>query len=888
MRSTSSGSVPDQEASPQETITLDTLDRGAIEALVEGTHGAPFDVLGPHQLPAGSGTAYRYVIRAFLPGARSAWVLPESPGGPMPDAPTDTGTDTGAEAPPKPHTRAHQAERLVMRRIDAAGLFSVILPPAADATYPVYLIEAEYADGSYRRLRDPYVFGPITGELDLHLLGEGKHQRAYDVLGAHPCERDGVAGVQFAVWAPNARRVSVVGDFDGWDERALPMRARSGGVWELFIPDLPVGTVYKYAVLSYTGHHTLKADPYAFAAEVRPGTASRVWELGGYEWTDDEWLKARSEREPLTEPLTIYEIHAGSWRPDAGSNDLPRVTYRGLADQLVPYLVELGYTHVQLLPIAEYPFDGSWGYQITGYYAPTARYGTPQDFMYFVEHCHAAGIGVILDWVPGHFPKDAQGLALFDGSHLYEHEDPRRGEQPDWGTLVFNYGRNEVRNFLTANALFWMEHYHIDGLRVDAVASMLYLDYSRKAGEWLPNRYGGRENLEAIAFLREVNELTHGAFPGTITVAEESTAWPLVSRPTYVGGLGFTFKWNMGWMHDILYYFERDPIHRRYHHNALTFSLMYAFSENFILPLSHDEVVHLKGSMLTKMPGDVWQRFANLRALYGYMYGHPGKKLLFMGGEFGQWGEWNYAGWLSWFLLDPAGDRASPHLQLRTLVRDLNRVLRESPALYQVDFEPRGFEWIDCNDAEDSVVSFVRRSSDGQDVLVFVCNFTPVVRYGYRIGAPYPGRYAEVLNTDAAVYGGGNVGNLGEVISQPEPLHGRPDSIALTLPPLATLVLRALNVPPVQRPALTDWRGSATAITDSEDREAPQRATAAAPARAAGASVRRSTPDARRARPPSAARSTPARPTAAPAGAARTRRARRATRPPSTPDSGSS
>jgi 1,4-alpha-glucan branching enzyme len=679
-----------------------------------------------------------------------------------------------------------------MRRIHPQGLFSAVLENETDC--PAYQLEVEYPDGSRRRLRDPYSFGPLLSEYDLHLLGEGRHHQAYERLGAHPRFHEGAAGVAFAVWAPNARRVSVVGDFNGWDVRALPMRLRSGGIWELFVPDLPIGATYKYAILSWTaGYHVLKADPFAFAAELRPGTASRIWELDHYTWTDHDWMAQRAQRDPLNAPLTIYELHAGSWSPDQGTEGDPIVTYRGLAHQLVPYLLEMGYTHVQLMPIAEHPFDGSWGYQVTGYFAPTSRYGTPQDFMYFVDYCHQHGIGVLLDWVPAHFPRDEHGLAYFDGSHLYEHADPRQGEHPDWGTLVFNLGRHEVRNFLLSNALFWLEKYHVDGLRVDAVASMLYLDYSRKTGEWLPNQYGGRENLEAIAFLREFNELVHGEHPGTMTVAEESTAWPLVSRPTYLGGLGFTFKWNMGWMHDVLHYFSHDPIHRRYHHNELTFSMMYAFTENFILPFSHDEVVHLKGSMLGKMPGDVWQKFANLRALFGYMYGHPGKKLIFMGGELGQWAEWNYAGWLSWFLLGPAGDTPSLHAQLRGLVHDLNLLLRRSPALYEVDFEPAGFEWIDCNDADHSTLSFIRRSADGRDLLVFVCNFTPVPRYGYRIGVPAPGRYAEVLNTDAAVYGGSNVGNLGEVTSEPVPMHGRPHALVLTLPPLATIAFRLVD-----------------------------------------------------------------------------------------------
>lgn len=753
--------------------SIDPLDPAVMEKLVRGEHGAPFDVLGPHEVTVAGATVQ--VIRAFLPGARAAWVirLTDTLGAPEHDLPA----------------------RSAMHRLHSQGFFSAVIE-GTDA-YESYILEAEYENGSHRRLRDPYAFRPLLSAFDLHLLGEGTMEQAYERLGAHPQVVDGVAGIAFGVWAPNAQRVSVVGEFNGWDERVLPMRLRSGGIWELFVPDLSHGALYKYAILSWNaGYRALKADPYAFAAEMRPGTASRVWNLDGYSWSDDAWMTQRAARDPLVAPMSIYELHVGSWRPDPDTQAPSAVTYRGLAHQLVPYLHNLGYTHVELMPIAEYPFDGSWGYQVTGYFAPTSRYGTPQDFMYFVDYCHQHGIGVLLDWVPAHFPKDEHGLNYFDGSHLYEHADPRLGEHPDWGTLVFNYGRPEVRNFLLSNALFWLDKYHVDGLRVDAVASMLYLDYSRKAGEWLPNKYGGRENLDAVAFLRRFNELVHGRFPGAVTVAEESTSWPLVSRPVYIGGLGFTFKWNMGWMHDILHYMSLDPIHRRYHHNELTFSMIYAFTENFILPFSHDEVVHLKGSMLNKMPGDVWQKFANLRSLYAFMYGHPGKKLVFMGDEFGQWAEWNYAGWLDWFLLGPAGDQPSMHAQLQGLIRDLNDLLRHSPALYEVDFSSAGFEWIDCNDADNSIVSFVRHSADLQESLLFVCNFTPVPRQGYRVGVPTPAYYAEVLNTDAAVYGGSNLGNLGGVASEPIATHGRQNSITLTLPPLAVVVFRPVPKTP--------------------------------------------------------------------------------------------
>jgi 1,4-alpha-glucan branching enzyme len=786
------------------TQSIDPLDPAVMDKIVRGEHGAPFDVLGPHDLTI-EGEKVQ-VIRAFLPGAHAAWVIRLA--------------DTPDPQAPKPPVRA------AMRRLHPEGFFSVLI----EGAYESYLLEAEYENGAHRRVHDPYAFKPLLSAFDLHLLGEGTMEQAYERLGAHPQVVDGIAGVAFGVWAPNAQRVSVVGDFNGWDERVLPMRLRSGGIWELFVPDLPVGTLYKYAVLSWNaGYRALKADPYAFAAEVRPGTASRVWSLDEYSWSDEEWMTRRTASDPLTAPMTIYELHVGSWRSDPDTQAPSAVTYRGLAHQLVPYLQNLGYTHVELMPIAEFPFDGSWGYQVTGYFAPTSRYGTPQDFMYFVDYCHQHGIGVLLDWVPAHFPKDEHGLNYFDGSHLYEHADPRLGEHPDWGTLVFNYGRPEVRNFLLSNALFWLDKYHVDGLRVDAVASMLYLDYSRKAGEWLPNKYGGRENLDAVTFLRRFNELVHGRFPGAVTVAEESTSWPLVSRPVYIGGLGFTFKWNMGWMHDILHFMSLDPIHRRYHHNELTFSMIYAFTENFILPFSHDEIVHLKGSMLNKMPGDVWQKFANLRSLYAFMYGHPGKKLLFMGDEFGQWAEWNYAGWLDWFLLGPAGDHPSLHAQLQGLVRDLNELLRHSPALYEVDFSPAGFDWIDCNDADNSIVSFVRYSADRQECLLFVCNFTPVPRQGYRVGVPAPAYYAEILNTDSAMYGGSNLGNLGGVASEPIATHGRPDSITLTLPPLAVVVFRPVPATlPVTVARAAEQQ--ATASPAQPERPAPPAAPERAPA----------------------------------------------------------
>ncbi|MBX5458081.1 MAG: 1,4-alpha-glucan branching protein GlgB [Thermogemmatispora sp.] len=637
----------------------------------------------------------------------------------------------------------------------------------------------------------------LFSEFDLYLFGQGREYRLYDKMGAHPRVVNGISGVHFATWAPNAESVSVIGDFNGWNRSAHPMqlRHRELGVWECFIPGVQVGALYKYAIVSRVNHQVLeKADPYAFAAELRPATASIVADLRRYRWHDEEWVRQRAARQRLSAPLSIYEVHLGSWRhvperhrPDAVEEDR-FLTYRELAHALAAYVKDLGFTHIELLPIAEHPYDGSWGYQVTGYYAPTSRYGSPEDFQYFVDYLHQQGIGVILDWVPSHFPRDAHGLSLFDGTHLYEYADPRKGEHREWGTLVFDYGRSEVRNFLIANALFWLREYHIDGLRVDAVASMLYLDYMRGPGEWVPNRYGGREHLEAIDFLRQLNEAVYAEELGALTIAEESTAWPLVSRPTYVGGLGFSMKWNMGWMHDMLEYMRLDPIYRRYHHNNITFSLTYAFSENFVLPLSHDEVVHMKGSLLTKMPGDLWQRFANLRAFLGYMWGHPGKKLLFMGGEFGQWREWNYRESLDWHLLEPPSD--PHHAQLRDFVRDLNRLLQQEPALSTLDCEPEGFAWIDCHDSENSVISFQRRSQRPEETLIFICNFTPVPRFGYRVGAPFAGEYYEVLNSDDLRYGGSGLGNPQPLPSTPLAWQSCPQSIVLTLPPLSTIVLK--------------------------------------------------------------------------------------------------
>ena len=624
----------------------------------------------------------------------------------------------------------------------------------------------------------------ILTDLDLHLFNEGNHYRIYEKLGSHAVTIDGVAGLHFAVWAPNADRVSVVGDFNQWDGRSHVCEpVASSGIWTAFVPGLAYGEKYKYEVRARSGAIVLKADPYARRFEVPPRSATIAWDTSDYQWGDGEWLAARAAGgNHLDRPVSVYEVHLGSWRRGLGNEPL---SYRDLAEQLVPYLLETGYTHVELLPVMEHPFTGSWGYQVTGFFAPTSRFGSPEDFKFFVDACHQAGIGVILDWVPGHFPKDGYGLIRFDGTALYEHEDSRIGEHREWGTLIFNYGRHEVRNFLLSNALFWFDQYHADGLRVDAVASMLYLDYSRKEGQWVPNRFGGRENLEAIDFIRQLNVVVHEQFPGAMMVAEESTAWPAVSRPVYLGGLGFTFKWNMGWMHDMLRYMSKDPVFRKWQHNDITFSMLYAYTENFMLPFSHDEVVHGKGSMIGKMPGDRWQKFANLRALVGYMFGHPGKKLNFMGGEFGQTKEWNHDFSLDWHLLE-----YPEHRGLKQLVGDLNRLYRSEPSMHELDVRPEGFAWIDCNDHEGSVVSFVRRSNDPADFTVFIVNFTPVVRRPYRLGVPEAGHYREVINTDAEVYAGSNVGNQGGVDTDDIPTHGYEHSISLVLPPLACLILK--------------------------------------------------------------------------------------------------
>ncbi len=723
------------------------IDARAIDALVRGDHGDPFALLGPHR-----GAAGQMVVRTFQPQAARVWVL-------------DKAGKAVAE----------------LSREHADGLFAgVVGKPRSPFAYRLRL---EVGDRTVE-LDDPYRFDPILGELDVYLIAEGNHLQIYDKLGAHPIEMAGVAGVGFLVWAPNAMRVSVVGAFNAWDGRRHPMRRRvECGVWELFVPGLAAGEVYKFEIKGPQGELLpLKADPFAFAAEHPPRTASVVHGLDDIAWSDQEWMEARAAANARDAPISIYECHLGSWMrvPEEGGRYL---SYRELAQRLVPYVKDMGFTHLELMPISEFPFDGSWGYQPVGLFAPTSRHGDPTEFAAFVDACHQAGIALLIDWVPGHFPTDPHGLGMFDGTHLYEHADPRQGFQMDWNTLIYNYGRKEVTNFLLANALFWLKHYHVDGLRVDAVASMLYLDYSRKAGEWIPNKFGGNENLDAVAFLKRMNELAFGDAEGATTVAEESTAWPSVSGPTYLGGLGFGYKWNMGWMHDTLEYFSQEPIYRRYHHHHLTFGLVYAFSENFVLPLSHDEVVHGKGSLLGKMPGDRWQKFANLRAYYGFMFAHPGKKLLFMGAEIAQEREWNHDASLDWHLLDDP-----LHRGVQAVVRDLNHAYRSLPALHQQDCEGQGFEWLELHDSEQSVLGFLRRAADGR-IAVVVCNLTPVPRWGYRLGVPLPGHYHERVNTDAEIYGGSNMGNGGGVAADDISSHGRPHSLSLTLPPLATIIL---------------------------------------------------------------------------------------------------
>lgn len=717
---------------------------GEVDAIVHGYHGDPKKVLGPQQFIAGE-----WEVRAFLPKAQEANVL------------------LGVQSFP-------------MQKDDAAGFFSVKLKGAPQA----YRLELLGWDGVRFIIDDPYRFGDLCSAHDLHLFLEGTNYESYRCLGAHPMTVEGVKGVRFSVWAPNAESVQVVGNFNDWDKNSHPMCPREGGIWELFVPGVGQGEIYKYFVRSKLNlYQQMKCDPFGFYAEVAPKNASIVWDSSQYEWQDGAYMEARAQKKYLDEPVLVYEVHLESWAHGAFNKPL---SYRELAQRLVAYVKDLGYTHIELMPVAEHPFSGSWGYQVTGYFAPTSRFGTPEDFKYFVDQCHQAGIGVILDWVPAHFPKDAHGLALFDGSRLYEHDDPRQGEHRDWGTLIFNFGRNEVRSFLLSSAMYWLKELHIDGLRVDAVASMIYLDYSREQGDWIPNEYGGRENLQALTFLQRFNELAHQV-PGAFTVAEESTSFAGVTKPVFLGGLGFTMKWNMGWMHDMFRYFKFDPYFRRHHHQNITFSLLYAFSENFMLAISHDEVVHGKASLIGKMPGDEWRRFANVRAFLAYMYGHPGKKLLFMGQEFGQYEEWSEQRPLRWELL-----QFDLHAGLQSFVRDLNALVKKHAALYEVDFHWEGFEWIDINDVENSIISFVRWGKGRTKPLVFICNFTPVVRYHYHLGAPVAGQWREILNSDDVKYGGSGVANPDFFETEPVEAHFRPQRFHLTLPPLSVIVLEPI------------------------------------------------------------------------------------------------
>ena len=734
------------------TGAIRTVEEDARDAVVAGRADDPFAVLGPHASTCNGRQAL--VIRTMRPSASAVELVTED-------------------------------RVIAMEKRHPDGLFEVTLDAGSRSVSEVAYRFRIHEAGDTRETSDPYRFGQVLSEFDLHLFNEGTHYRAWEKLGSHRLTIDGVSGVHFAVWAPNAQRVSVIGDFNRWDGRVHPMRKLlPSGVWEIFVPDLGERTCYKFEIRTTGGHLLHKADPFGRHFEVPPNTATVVVDEQ-YGWRDDDWMRDRPSYDAWRErPMSIYDVHAGSWRriPEE-DNRVP--TYRELAATLVPYVREMGYTHIELMPVMEHPFSGSWGYQVIGFFAPTSRHGSPDDFRYFVDECHRYGLGVILDWVPGHFPKDRHGLAEFDGTALYEHADPRKGEHQDWGTLIFNYGRNEVRTFLLSNALFWLEEFHVDGLRVDAVASMLYLDYSREGGQWIPNQFGGRENLEAVDFLKQLNTLTHGRVQGSITVAEESTAWPAVSKPVYVGGLGFSYKWNMGWMHDILEYITQDPVHRRWHHNRITFSMLYAFTENFVLPFSHDEVVHGKRSMLDKMPGDLWQKHATLRALYGYMFAHPGKKLMFMGCEFGQWREWNYDTSLEWHLL-----QYQEHEGLRRWIQDLNHTYQRESSLHEIDFDPAGFSWIDCCDNENSVMSMVRRARNPEDFTVIVTNFTPVPRLDYRIGVPEGGFYREILNSDSARYSGSNVGNAGGVLAGARPMHGFDYSVSLTVPPLGFVLFK--------------------------------------------------------------------------------------------------
>jgi 1,4-alpha-glucan branching enzyme len=722
-----------------------------LESLAGARTRSPHQLLGLHPLGDGSGV----VVRTIQPGAKKVEVVP-----------------------------VHEKDkpRFALKKVGDEGVFEGTTAKAK--TVYAYDLIVTYPDGQTRQFRDPYSFLPTLGEMDVYLFAQGNELRIYDKLGAHLRVIDGVHGTSFAVWAPNAQRVSVVGTFNNWDGRVHMMRSLGpSGIWEIFIPDVGEGALYKFEIRNLHGDVTIKTDPYGFFYEVPPKNAAIVWNGEKFRWNDADWLARRGQQDTLRSPLSIYEVHIGSWKKKSAFEGL---SYRELAEPLVEYLQKMGFTHVEFMPVAEHAFYPSWGYQVTGFHAPTSRFGTPDDFQFLVNRLHEGGIGVIVDWVPAHFPRDDWALANFDGTALYEHQDPKKGSHQDWGTLIFNYGRHEVRNFLIANALFWCERFHIDGLRVDAVASMLYLDYSRKEGEWIPNQFGGRENLEAVEFLRSFNHFVHTQCPGVMTIAEESTAWPQVTRPPYLGGLGFSLKWNMGWMHDTLNYFKRDPVYRKFHQNDLTFAMLYHFHENFILPLSHDEVVHGKGSLLGRMPGDDWQRFANLRCLLSYQWFFPGKKLLFMGCEIGQTPEWNANSEVEWWLLN-----AGPyHRGVQRMMEDLNRVYREEPGLWQADYDYEGFYWLDCGDAANSVLSFVRQKRDGSGPIAIIFNLTPVLRNDYRIGLPRLGAWKEIFNSDCEIYGGGNQGNLGEVLATEVPMHNQAQSAPITLPPLGVVAFR--------------------------------------------------------------------------------------------------
>ncbi len=730
-----------------------TVQKDDIYRIIYTEHHDPFSVLGAHIIHHKD--TRLVAVRAFRPDAENISILISN-------------------------------KEYKMSKLIEDGFFEGILDDHTEII--PYMLKVKRKDGGEEIYYDSYSFLPTLTEFDLYLFNSGDHHKIYEKLGAHSIKINGINGVQFAVWAPNARSVSVIGNFNNWDRCRHAMRVLgASGIWEIFIPELNEGELYKFQIKTQSGYILEKTDPYASEMELRPRTASKVNFLQNYKWDDQSWLEKRKNSDHLGEPISIYEVHLGSWARVPEENNR-WLTYRESAERIVKYVKEIGFTHVELMPIMEHPFDGSWGYQVTGYFAPTSRYGTPEDFMYFVDYCHQNDIGVILDWVPAHFPKDQFALGEYDGTHLYEHADPRKGEHQDWGTFIFNYGRKEVRNFLISNALYWIEKYHVDGLRIDAVASILYLDYSRKEGEWIPNQYGGRENIEAIDFLKDVAKLVQKYYPGALIIAEESTAWPGVTTGIEYGGLGFSLKWNMGWMHDMLQYFSKDPVHRKYHHNNLTFALLYAFSERFMLPLSHDEVVHGKASLLHKMPGDDWQKFANLRLLFGFMYGFPGKKLIFMGGEFGQRDEWNHEKSLDWHLC-----QFSPHSGMQRWIKDLNNIYKKESALHQVDFHYSGFEWIDFHDKGNSIISFIRKSYDGKDKIIVVCNYTPIPRFGYRVGVPDEGTYEEILNSDSSYYLGSNVGNAGEIKTEPISQHGRSYSLNLVLPPLAVIFLKRVG-----------------------------------------------------------------------------------------------